>query len=456
MIGHPTRPSLREFLSGVSSRTGEPLEGAALAEMSGYSVADAQAEGWPDIFAAASEVPIAVEHDSLKNRPQRASAGRRALLRGLTYTLPVVALWSIFPWPVTPPEAAFLALLVVMSWGGSMASSHVVGSWLPGDGFRAWKIAILVATAATLLAGAAGGMLVRWQPFGSAAAIVGAIQVVYFFSASPLMLREHNPGLVVAAVVGATAGAGALLASMPERSPFSQPAAVDSLRMVAAECLVVPALLLGRQCWESSRIPRTPGFAVNIVRRDVAAFGSYGVMFGCLVLWIPIINPSSPAAVLNLVVIGGIAAAEVAVTIMRERSDALLAQPFEATTFAPSARRLITRGIAMYVVPVGLATVALAAFLSHMSTPSRAMILATLTVILLGGVQVLCLIGMSLHGIRPVALAISTCSLALMAMTPFVDSSFGLIALYLGVLTVLGATLLITVMRLGTHPINFI
>jgi hypothetical protein len=456
MIGQGTRPSLREFLAAVSSRTGDPLEGAALAEMSGYSVADAQAEGWSDIFAAARAVPVEIERETVSRRPDREHAGRRALLRGLTYTLPVIALWSIFPWPITSVEVIFLALLVVLSWGGSMASSHVVGSWLPGDGFRAWKIAILVATMAALVAGVAGGVLVHRELIGSTAAVVGAIQVVYFFSASPLMLREHNPGLVVAAVVGATAGAAALLASRPEPSPFAQPGVVDSLRMVAGECLVVPALLLVRQCWESSRVSRTPGYTVNIVRRDVVAFGSYGVMFGCLVLWIPIINPSSPASILNLVVIGGIACAEVAVTIMRERSDDLLEQQFDASTFVPRARRLIAGGVAMYVVPVGLATAALALFLSHLSMPTPAMILATLTVIGLGAVQVLSLIGMSLHGIRQVALAITVCSLALIALTPFVDTSVGLIALYLGVLTVLGGTLFIVVMRLGSHPINFI
>ena len=456
MIGQRNRPSLREFLASVSSRTGDPLEGAALAEMSGYGDVDAQAEGWPDVFAAAREVPVDIERESLSHRPERRHAGRHALLRGLTYTLPVIALWSIFPWPVTPVEVSFLALLVVLSWGGSMASSHVVGAWLPGDAYKGWRIAILVATTATLLTGAAGGVLLRSELIGSTAALVGCIQVVYFFSASPLMLRKHNPGLVIAAVIGATAGASALLASMPEPSPFAQPGIVDGLRMVAGECLVVPALLLVRQCWESSRVSRTPGYTVNIVRRDVVAFGSYGVMFGCLVLWIPIINPSSPAAVLNLVVIGGIACAEVAVTIMRERSDDLLDLQFDASTFVPRARRIIAVGAGMYVVPVGLATAALAMFLSHMTTPSTAMILATLTVIGLGAVQVLSLIAMSLHGIRQVALAITVCSLSLIALTPFVETSVSLIALYLGVLTVLGGTLIIVVMRLGSHPINFI
>ncbi|HYO18740.1 MAG TPA: hypothetical protein VES02_08770, partial [Dermatophilaceae bacterium] len=214
--------------------------------------------------------------------------------------------------------------------------------------------------------------------------------------------------------------------------------------------------LLVRQCWESSRVPRIPGYSVNIVRRDVAAFGTYGVMFGCLVLWIPVINPSSPAAVLNLVIIGGIAGAEVAVTIMRQRSDELLAGHFDAPTFAPRGRSLVAGGIAMYVVPVGLATAALATVLSPLSMPEPAMIMAALTVTCLGAAQVLCLIGMSLHGIRQVAFSMSVCALALIAMTPLAQSPESMIALYLGVLMVLIGALLVVVLRLGSHPINFL
>ena len=456
MIGQRERPTLREFLAGFSSRTGDPLEGAALAEMSGYTVADAKEEGWPDIFVAARAVPVEVEMEPWSHGPGRRHPGSRALLRGLTYTLPVVALWSIFPWPVTQFEIAFLGLLVALSWGGSMASSHIVGAWLPGDARRAWRIAIAVVTAATVLTAVTGGVMVRQELITGAVAIVGIVQVIYFFSASPLMLREHNPGLAVAALVGATAGAAALLASLPQPNPFAYASAVDGLRMVAGECLVVPALLLVRQAWEASRVPSTPGYSVHIVRRDVVAFGAYGVMFAFLVLWIPIVNPSSPAGILNLVIIGGIALAEVAVTIMRERSDALLARPFDSSTFARQARRLIVLGVVTYVVPVALATAALAAFLSNGSTPARAVILAALTVVCLGAVQVLSLIGMTLYGIRQVALAISLGSLALIATTPFMTTSFELNSLYLAVLVALASVLVVVVMRVGSHPINFL
>lgn len=456
MIGQRERSTLGEFLAGFSSRTGDSLEAAALAEMSGYTVADAQEEGWPDIFAAARAVPVEVEMEPWSQGPGRRHPGSRALLRGLTYTLPVVALWSIFPWPITRLEIAFLGLLVALSWGGSMASSHIVGAWLPGDGRRAWRIAIAVVTAASVLTAVTGGVMVRQELITSAVAIVGIVQVVYFFSASPLMLREHNPGLVVAALVGATAGVGAILASLPEPSPLAFPGAVDGLRLVAGECLVVPALLLVRQAWEASRVPSTPGYSVHIVRRDVVAFGAYGVMFACLVLWIPIVNPSSPASILNLVIIGGIALAEVAVTIMRERSDALLARPFDASTFAHQARRLIVMGVVMYVVPVALATAAFAMVLSRGSAPAGAVILAGLTVVCLGAVQVLSLIGMTLYGIRQVALAISVGSMTLIATTPLMTSSISLNAVYLAVLVALACVLFGVVMRVGSHPINFL
>ncbi|HYO19078.1 MAG TPA: hypothetical protein VES02_10505 [Dermatophilaceae bacterium] len=457
MISQRERPTLREFLAGFTSRTGDPLEGAALAEMSGYTVADAREQGWPDIFAAARAVPVDVEAEPWSHGPGRRHPGSRALLRGLTYTLPVVALWAIFPWPVTRTEIGFLALLVVLSWGGSMASSHVVGAWLPGDARKGWRIAIAVVMTATLLTAVASGVMVRQGLLTSVVAVVGCVQVIYFFSASPLMLREHNPGLVVAAVVGATAGAAALLASLPEPSPLAHPEAVDVLRMVAGECLVVPAMLLVRQAWESSRVPGTPGYSVHIVRRDVVAFGAYGVMFGCLVLWIPVVRPSAPASILNLVIVGGIALAEVAVTILRERSDALLARPFDAGTFARNARRLIVSGVFMYVVPVALVTATLAVVLSHGSNvPPAAAVMAALTVICLGAVQVLSLIGMTLYGIRQVAMAISVGTLALMGMTPFMSTSIELSALYLAVLVALGAVLLAVVMRVGSHPINFL
>lgn len=456
MIDHDPRPPLRDFLTTFGSRTGEPLEAAALAEMSGYSVDDARAEGWPDLFAAAADHRLQVDRDAWSDQPAPGHPFARAFLRGLTYTAPVLALWAIFPRPITSGEIRFLALLVVLSWGGSMASSHVVGSWLPGDESRGWRIAIAVVGTAVLVTGVAGGVLLTLGEIGQLAALVGVIQVLYFFSASPLMLRARNPGMGVVALVGAAAGVGSLLASLPEPSAFSNPDAAANLRVVAAVCLVLPALLLLVQARRSMRATPIPGYAVIPERRDVAAFGAYGVMFGCLVLWVPIVYPSSPASILNLVVIGGIAVAEVAVTLMRERAHRLLLQPFDAQHFAPSARRLILAAACCYVLPVAIGTTALVVVLTGAALPSTGLILAGLTVLNLGAIQVLSLIGMSLHGIRPVAAAISVCSAALLVGTPLVEGSLNQIELYLGVLTVLGVLLLAVVMRLGGHPINFL
>ena len=448
------RPPLRAFLADVSNRTGDPLEGAALAEMAGYSVADAKAEGWSDIFAAVTSVPANLERESTSTGLERKHLRRGALMRGLTYTLPVLALWAIFPRPITIPEIRFLALLVVLSWGGSMATSHVVGSWLPGDAVRAWRIAGIVATTAVLIAMASGGYLMSRGLLGPVTVLVGGIQVLYFFCASPLMLREQNPDLGVFAVLGAAAGGGALVMSkQPE--PFAH-AATQALTLLAAVCLILPAALMAREGHLAGQQPRRAGYNVHILTRDVVAFGAYGVMFGCLVLWVPIVDPSSPASLLSLVVIAGIAGAEVSVTHMRQRTDQLLARTFDPRRFVPSARRRILAAVSWYVVPVGLATAGLAVLLTDGPAADPAVVMGAATVFLFGGIQVLSLIGMSLHGIRRVSLAITVCTSTLMALTPLVVSQEDLVRLFLGVLSVLAVLLLVLVLRLGSHPINFL
>ena len=449
------RPSLGEFLAGVSSRTGDPLEGAALAEMSGYSVADARLEGWSDIFAAAAAVPSELDRGSSAPVVRRRHVRRSALARGLTYTLPVLSIWALLPRPISTAEIRFLAVLVVLSWGGSMAATHVIGSVLPGNALRAWRIAGLIATTMVLMTVLSGGYLLLTGVLGLTAVVVGAIQVLYFFCASPLMLREHNLGLGAAAVLGASAGLAATEMTLrPDAS--AAPESVLVLRAVAAACLVLPAPLLVRQVKRARRELRRPGFGMQVLARDVAAFGAYGLMFGCLVLWIPIVDPSSPASILSLVVIAGISGAEVAVADMRRRTDRLLERVFDPRRFAPRARRRILAAAGMYVVPIGLATFGLALLVTDGPVTAPATLMAGLTVCLMGGIQVLSLIGMSLHGIRQVSLAITLCASMLMVLTPFVTRREDLIVLFLGVLATLAVLLVVQVLRLGGHPINFL
>ena len=75
-----------------------------------------------------------------------------------------------------------------------------------------------------------------------------------------------------------------------------------------------------------------------------------------------------------------------------------------------------------YVVPVGLATAGLAVLLTDGPVADPAVVMGAATVFLFGGIQVLSLIGMSLHGIRRVSLAITVCTSMLMVLTPLVAS----------------------------------
>ncbi len=449
------RLSLGEFLEAVRSRTGDHYEACALAEMAGYSVEDAQEEGWSDIFVAGRRTPVVLEVDPPAPRSVRGDELSRSFLRGLTYTAPVLAMWSILPHPMANPEMLFLGLAVVLSWGGSMASNHVVGEWMWSDRSIAWKLALRIATAAFLIAVLTGVVLAREDGIGDQAAVVGAIQVLYFFSASPLMLRKSNTPLAVISLVGATAGGLILLADSQLVSGLAQPWFPEVLPLVAVACLVAPSALLVRQALMARATPT--GRRALPVRRDTVAFGAYGVMFGCLILWAPIVAPGSLLTVLSVVVIGGIAFAEVAVTRIHQRNDDLLDARFDPTAFARRARRIVLTGAAVYVVPVGLMTAALAGAVVGFTMPDVSTALPALAVMGLGAVQVLSLIGMSLHGIRQVAAAISVCAVVLLTLTPTaLAGSVSVVMLYFIVVSMLALVLAVLVLRLASHPINHI
>lgn len=454
------RPSLHSFLVGTPSRTGDPYEVAAMAEMSGYSVEDAVREGWPDIFAAAQSLP-AVRGDAdgagagAGERSRRPLSLGGALVRGLIYTAPVLTMWSIFPRSVTPMEIRYIALLVVLSWGGSMMSNYVVGEWLWTDRKVAWKLALTVAAAAVVVACVLGWSLTQLGVIGANVAAVGAIQVAYFFCASPLMLRQRYVALGFFAVLGAAAGVTSIAAELT-RSPLL--VALDSrlnLSLIAVACLLAPAVLLVRQTLVAARWSE-PTRSASLSRPLTVAFGTYGLMFGCLVLWGPVVAPSSLTTVLMIVIVAGIGFAEVVVAWIRNRTDALLGLSFETQSFASAARSVLVTGVAMYVVPVALATLVLAGFVTGFAAPTLSGLMSVVTVVGLAAVQVLSLIGMAMHAIRGVAMAIAAGGGGLVLVTPFLTGPLTYVAAFLCVVCALSAILFLISLDRVADPMNHI
>ena len=452
-----TRPSLSAFLVGTRSRTGDPYEIAALAEMSGYTVDDAVTEGWPDIFAAARSLPtVRGDAEGLGDDPNRSplSLGS-ALLRGLIYTAPVLTMWSIFPRSVTPLEVRYVALLVVLSWGGSMMSNYVVGEWFWTDERVGWKLASTVAFVAVVVACVLGSSLLAFGVIGAGVALVGAVQVTYFFCASPLMLRKRYASLGFFAILGATAGVTSMLAELTGSPRLLAIDAAAHLDAIAVACLIAPAGLLARQTLLASRA-HVPGRSASLSRRQSAAFGSYGLMFGCLVLWGPVVAPSSLTTVLMVVIVGGIGFAEVVVASIRNRIDALLALEFETQRFTRQAQGVLVTGVAMYVVPVAFATVALTVLVTGPSAPTLSVIMSVATVVGLGAVQILSLIGMALHAIRGVAVAITAGGGVLVLVTPFLTGPSNYVAAFLCVVSALSVILFMISLEQVAQPINHV
>ncbi len=447
------RPSLREFLEATTIRTGERLELTALAEMSGYTGRDAQAAGWPDLFRASAAVPVVVDSSGGLQQDRPRLPGLRAFGQGLLYMAPVLALWSLFPALVTAAEVRFLALVVVVSWGGTMASNHVVGTWLWGDVAVAWRIAVAVAAVATTAVALLSMVLLGQGTISAQVAGVAVLQVVYFFSAGPLMLRKERLAIALACILGATAGLAVLIGDEAGPLRSGGPDVERFLQGIAAACLIAPSLLLVRQAARSRRA--APGRPVVVVRRDTVAFAAYGTCFGCLVLWGPVVMPGSTLTMLLFVVVAGIAFAEMAVALVSERAERLLALPYDPRSFPRRARWIVLSGSIAYAVPIG---VGLALALDLAPTPGGPLLqaLAVAAVCAVGTVQMLALIGMSLHGIRPVALGIAACTVLLLAVTWLLHGPVPWLLGYVGVLGVLCVWLLVSVMRLCAHPINFL
>lgn len=451
MTATTERPSLRTFLVHTDSRTGERFEAAALAEMAGYTVADAQAAGSPDIFTAALSTPMRLDQRMPKGTLDT-SSGLRAFARGLAYTAPVLAIWALFPSPITQVEVKYLALAVVLSWGGSMAVNHIVGTWIHGDPRAGWRFAAFAAVAATAIAILVGEALVRLEWIGRQTAVIAVLQVVYFFSASPLMLRRGRVVLGLLATIGAFAGLLLLLEPWPE-VVWQWSGAHPTLQLTAAACLAAPGVILIRQAAAVRHSKVTP--RSDVVGRDVVAFGAYGAFFGCLILWGPVVVPGSAVTMLSLVVVAGIAFAEMSVALVRQRLDRLLNRAYDPATFPRRARWIVLSGAAAYVLPAGLG-VMVAFMVAGDNEPLVVRGLSVIAVIGLGAVQVFSLLGMSLHGIRWVSAALTTCGLALLLTTPHLHDAPSLVLGYVIVVVILWIWLMVTVTRLSVHPINLI
>jgi hypothetical protein len=197
-----------------------------------------------------------------------------------------------------------------------------------------------------------------------------------------------------------------------------------------------------------------PAYRVDAMFRDTLSFGAYGTMFGCLVLWGPLVAPDSSATLLSFVIVGGIAFAEVAVARVRQRADRLLAEPFAPAAFVARARLIVMAGVLWYVVPITVATLLAAAWMVLGAGTDVGLALAIPAVICLGAAQVISLIGMALNGIRQVAVVITACTLGLLTMTPAADVAIDQISLYLATMVVLDLALLAVALRLAHHPIN--
>ena len=283
-------------------------------------------------------------------------------------------------------------------------------------------------------------------------AAVGVLQVVYFFSASPLMLRKRRVALGVLAMLGALAGLVLKLEPWPA-ALWGWSGTDEALKVVAASCLAAPGVLLVRQA-RAVRAAR-PVVRISAEPRDVVAFGAYGVFFGCLILWGPVVVPDSVVTVLALVVVAGIAFAEMSVALVRQRIDRLLDHRYDPASFPRRARWVVLSGAVAYMLPVGLG-VFLAFVVAERPEPGLVRGLAVVAVIGLGAVQVFSLLGMSLHGIRWVSAALTTCGLALLLATSRMHDVPSLVISYVTIVVILWIWLMVTVTRLSVHPINLI
>lgn len=433
------------FLEVTECRSGEPLELAAMAELAGYSDGDALQAGWPSILAAAQATDVKTPDSGGRDPFLDLETIQRAFIRGLTYTGPVVAMWALFPKSIDRTVMTYLAAIVILSWGGSLALTYVTGMTVLANEQAAWRRAALFATLATVMVATIGAGLYVADIITVRVALVGFLQALYFFCASPLMLRSKYAFLATTAVLGAAAGAFSLFSSSPGWA--------GAARVVTAACLAAPA-------FELRRLAVTPGEVteqnVRPDHRDVLSYALYGIAFGLLVLWPSVANATSPTARISLIIICGLAISETAVAYARRRGAKLLAVSYHAPSFVTGTRRVIWRALALYLVPVALSILLICTRMAQTGTELQVVIPAGVTVLGLGAVQILSLLCLALHGIRMAAGTLSFFVVVLLGATPLASVGPSRTALYLAIICGLVISLTLAVRLLSQRPVNYL
>lgn len=433
------------FLEVTECRTGEPLELAAMAELAGYSDRDAIEAGWPSILDAALATQVKTPAAGGRDPFLDLETIQRAFIRGLTYTGPVVAMWALFPTSIDRTVMSYLASIVILSWGGSLALTYVTGMTVLANEQAAWRRAALFATLATVLAASIGAGLYVADVISLRVALVGLLQTVYFFCASPLMLRTQYRFLATTAVLGAGAGAFSLFTSSPSLA--------GAARVVTAACLAAPAFKL-------RSLAVTPGEVqeqhVRPDYRDVLSYALYGIAFGLLVLWPSVANATSPTARISLIIICGLAISETAVAYARRRGAKLLAISYHAPSFVSGTRRVISRALALYLIPVALSITFICFRMAQGGQDAHLVVPAGVTVMGLGTVQILSLLCLALHGIRLAAGTLSLFVIVLLSTTPLANEGPSRTALYLAIICGLMISLTMAVRLLSQRPVNYL
>lgn len=432
---------LDAFLDQTPARTGRRHELVARAEMAGFGMQDAHDLGHTDLFDAASARPLRETTDS-PTAPQGDEATLRvALLRGLTYLAPALAILSLYPTAPERSEVVFIVLVLALGWAYGQQMTYVVNVRLPVAPRLAWRrasLGALVVVGASLLGAWA---LVTAGTLGAPTATIGVLYVVIFSASGPLMSRPVHPGLLAAGLASGLAAAIAVLTG----------SALASAAVVAT--LLIPLALLA-VAWV--RAPHAPSQRVPVPRSHRAAHATYGLASAALVAWLPIMLHGTSVVTFAAVNLAALAFAEAAVVQMRRLIERMLGHPFRSADFRLMANGVVLRGLLHFIVPVALVTALLAAWLMDGGLTPRVAAWGVAAVVLLSVVQMLGLILTTLHGVRWAAGGVLVGAVLLWLRAGSVAGSVGSLAWYAGILALLSLALLVFALRRSARPLNYL
>lgn len=432
---------LEAFLDQTPVRTGRRHELVALAEMAGYGTQDAHDLGHRDLFDAVSARSLREVPNTDSSPPGDEATLRVALLRGLTYLAPALAILSLYPNAPHHAEIVFIVLALALGWAYGQQMTYVVSVRLPIAPRLAWRRAALGASAvvAAILLGAWG--LVSLGVFGVTTATLGVLYVVIFAAAGPLMAQPVHRGLLGS---GLAAGIAAALASL-----------TGSVLATSAVILmlVMPLALLALE-W--ARAPRAPEPGVRIPRSQRTAHATYGLASAALVAWLPIMLHGTSVVTFAAVNLAALAFAEAAVVQMRRLIERMLGHPFRSADFRLMANGVVLRGLLHFIVPIALVTAVLAAWLMQGGLSPRVAGWGVAAVVLLSVVQMLGLILTTLHGVRWAAGGVLVGSVLLWLRAGSSTGPVEALAWYAGILTVLSLALLVFALRRSARPLNYL